>query len=88
MDTSQRKKCTFCSQTADRQCPIAGTGICSTTCLEICLWAEEVLSGQDSIFLEFINKIRSYSELELGLGRDTDIASRCKACEYHWIDTI
>jgi len=80
------QQCAFCKLNADRQCPIAGKHICSTTCLEISTWADEVLSDEDSVYLEFVEEVRTYSKLNLDLGSDVEVANKCNECKYHWTD--
>ncbi len=87
MNTSQNQQCAFCELRADRLCPISGKEICSTTCLEISTWADEIISDDDSIYLEFFEKIRSYSKAKLNLSNDVEVANECKTCKYHWVDT-
>lgn len=86
LSTMLNQECAFCKLQADRKCPIAGKQICSTTCLEISTWADEVLSDEDSVYLEFIEEVRTNSKLNLDLCSDVEVADKCNECKYHWTD--
>lgn len=72
-------------ENADYFCPILGQDISSTTCAEICLWADEYLTVEtEEIYLEFFNEIQDYCHDYLKVDTKEDIAAICRDCIHHW----
>jgi len=87
LKSTTEQKCEFCELPADRYCPIAGKEICSTTCLEISLWADQVEKQGDDLYLEYIDKICFYCKQHFKMNNEKKIANKCIDCEYHWINS-
>ena len=76
-------RCIFCCQKADYECPIGGGSICSTSCHELCIWADEYGKAAD-VYLEYLPRVKEYCRNKLGLSTDEAIIMICKSCAYHW----